>query len=54
MGACLNLASTMAIGGFMLVGFSAVLLTLLMLAVASHPVLAIVLILMVAGALAKR
>lgn len=53
MGACLSLASSVVAGTFALAGLSAILLTVLLLAAASHPVLAIVLILMVAGALAR-
>jgi hypothetical protein len=54
MGTYLHLGRDVLLGTFMLAGLSGVLLTLLILAACSHPVLPIVAMLLIAGALAQR
>jgi hypothetical protein len=53
MGVCLNLAGDMVLGASALAGLAAILLTVLLLAALSHPILATAGILLIAGALAK-
>lgn len=53
MAALLNLAGDMVFGAFAIAALSAVLLTLLILGLASHPLLAALIALLVAGGLSK-